>query len=263
MLPHRFNRFPGALETRRDDEAVALFQPPALARLIGQHRLALDEMTEFPLGIVHAYRAGRAFPDPAIESTTLRRSSDYRSSFYIHPSTVHRVSPARARLQGAPSPSVLITMMLLMVLPNALGGYRRLVLRSRCPDAGEPPQHLLLVLRKAGGDPPILECLRACGPLPDQVSRLWRSNRLRSPGIPAAPHLRQAAEAFSTPHLLSEPSTPPRRSARCPYRPRGRAGRAPLFVLRGLRLGEGSPADERALRRAISAFVSLSQSRYR
>src|SRR5689334_6749863 len=71
MLAHLLDGFPGAPETRRDDEAVASFERPALARLIGQHRLAGDEVAELPLRIVDVGLAGLRFPDAAQEPAVL------------------------------------------------------------------------------------------------------------------------------------------------------------------------------------------------
>ena len=67
VLAHLLDRLPGALEARRNDEGIARLDRPALALVIGQYRLALDEMAEFPFGVVDLDLAGRGFPDAAIK----------------------------------------------------------------------------------------------------------------------------------------------------------------------------------------------------
>src|SRR5262245_48883715 len=71
MLAHLLDRLPGAFEAGRDDEAVAGLERPALARLIGEHRLAGDEMAELPLRVSDVGLARLRFPNAAEQATVL------------------------------------------------------------------------------------------------------------------------------------------------------------------------------------------------
>src|SRR5262245_35983393 len=71
VLAHLLDRLPSAFEARRDDEAVAGLERPALAGVIGQHGLAGDEVAELPLRVSDVGLARVRFPDAAEQTAVL------------------------------------------------------------------------------------------------------------------------------------------------------------------------------------------------